>query len=108
MRNWRRHRGRCHRCPGRTKRFLLDQLEDRVHGGLFWSVTANGLPFEVEKHLYAQAFGIYGLSAYSRAFAHAEAAEAATDFSRRRGTAVRTRRRRGERKRAFPLYPALV
>jgi cellobiose epimerase len=61
----------------RTKRFLLDRLEDRVHGGLFWSVTANGLPFEVEKHLYAQAFGIYGLSAYARAFADTEAAEAA-------------------------------
>src|SRR5262249_18596673 len=61
----------------RTKRFLLDRLEDRVHGGLFWSVTANGLPFEVEKHLYAQAFGIYGLSAYARAFADAEAAGAA-------------------------------
>jgi mannobiose 2-epimerase len=61
----------------RTKRFLLDRLEDRVHGGLFWSVTANGLPFEVEKHLYAQAFGIYGLSAYARAFADSEAAEAA-------------------------------
>ena len=61
----------------RTKRFLLDRLEDRVHGGLFWSVTANGQPCEVEKHLYAQAFGIYGLSAYARAFADAEAAEAA-------------------------------
>jgi cellobiose epimerase len=61
----------------RTKRFLLDRLEDHVHGGLLWSVTAKGLPFEVEKHLYAQAFGIYGLSAYARAFADAEAAEAA-------------------------------
>jgi mannobiose 2-epimerase len=61
----------------RTKRFLLDRLEDRVNGGFFWSVTANGLPFEVEKHLYAQAFGIYGLSAYARAFADPEAAEAA-------------------------------
>src|SRR6516164_204034 len=61
----------------RTKRFLLDRLEDRIHGGLFWSVTANGFPYEVEKHLYAQAFGIYGLSAYARAFADAEAAEAA-------------------------------
>jgi cellobiose epimerase len=40
-------------------------------------VTADGLPFEVEKHLYAQAFGIYGLSAYARAFADSEAAEAA-------------------------------
>jgi uncharacterized protein YyaL (SSP411 family) len=61
----------------RTKRFLLDRLEDHVHGGLFWSVTANGLPFEVEKYLYAQAFGIYGLSAYARAFGDTEAAEAA-------------------------------
>jgi mannobiose 2-epimerase len=62
---------------GRTKRFLLDRLEDHVHGGLFWSVTADGQPFEVTKHVYAQTFGIYGLAAYARAFADAEAAEAA-------------------------------
>ena len=62
---------------GRTKRFLLERLEDQAYGGLFWSVTPDGQPLEVEKHVYAQAFGIYALSAYARAFADAEAAAAA-------------------------------
>ena len=61
----------------RTKRFLLDRLEDQVSGGLFWSVTPQGQTLETEKHVYAQAFGIYALSACARAFADAEAAAAA-------------------------------
>jgi cellobiose epimerase len=60
-----------------AKHFLLNRLEDRADGGLFWSVTSDGRPLEVDKHVYAQAIGIYALSAYGYAFADAEAAEAA-------------------------------
>jgi cellobiose epimerase len=61
----------------RTKRFLLERLEDQVYGGLLWSVTRAGQPLVVEMHIYAQAFGIYALSAYARTFADADAAAAA-------------------------------
>jgi mannobiose 2-epimerase len=58
----------------RTKRFLLDHLMDADDGGLFWSVSADGCLLEGDKHLYAQAFGIYSLSAHARAFTDDEAA----------------------------------
>jgi N-acylglucosamine 2-epimerase (GlcNAc 2-epimerase) len=57
-----------------AKHFLLNRLEDRADGGLFWSVTSDGRPLEVDKHVYAQAIGIYALSAYGHAFADAEGA----------------------------------
>jgi cellobiose epimerase len=68
---------------GRTKRFLLDHLVDRDHDGLLWSVSADGQIHEGDKHLYAQAFGIYGLSACARAFADEEAAAAALRLFRK-------------------------
>ena len=58
-------------------RFLLGRLEDQTYGGLLWSVTADGRRLEDAKHVYAQAFGIYALSAYARTFADEEAAAAA-------------------------------
>jgi mannobiose 2-epimerase len=33
----------------RAKHFLLNRLEDRAGGGLFWSVTSDGQPLEVDK-----------------------------------------------------------
>lgn len=42
-----------------TKHFF-----DETYGGVYWSVTAEGNPLETKKQVYAQAFAIYGLSAY--------------------------------------------
>lgn len=47
-------------------RDLLDRGWDPMHGGLFWSVSPDGKPVEDMKHIYVQAFGIYGLSEYHR------------------------------------------
>ena len=46
---------------GAACRFLAERLYDQRRGGLAFS-TADG-----QKHLYAQAFGIYGLAAYASA-----------------------------------------
>src|SRR4051812_5182337 len=61
----------------RTKRFLLEKFEDKIHAGLFWSVSADGTPLDTDKHLCGQGYGIFGLAAYAKTFADEEAACAA-------------------------------
>lgn len=46
---------------------FLESFEDKVNGGVYWSVTHEGKPLDLTKHTYCQAFAIYGLAAYSRA-----------------------------------------
>ena len=50
-----------------TGRFLLTRSADKLFGGFFWSVKPSGRRCEPDKHLYAQAFAIFGLAAYARA-----------------------------------------
>ncbi|MEY4590837.1 MAG: hypothetical protein RL497_2913 [Pseudomonadota bacterium] len=45
-------------------RYLHTHFADVRYGGYFWSVAANGEKLDGRKHLYAQAFMIYGLVAY--------------------------------------------
>jgi mannobiose 2-epimerase len=47
--------------------YLLRVFWDPEYDGLYWDVNAQGRPVTDRKHHYAQAFGIYGLSEYSRA-----------------------------------------
>lgn len=47
-------------------RFLLEKCLDRKEGGVYWSVTYDGLPLDTTKHTYNQAFAVYALSAYYR------------------------------------------
>jgi mannobiose 2-epimerase len=42
-------------------------MTDLKYGGLFWSVDWLGRTHEPHKQVYAQAFGIYGMSEYYRA-----------------------------------------
>lgn len=58
-------------------RFIRDYLTDPVYGGLYWSVDYNGNMLEGYKQVYAQAFGIYGLSEYFRASGNPEALDQA-------------------------------
>jgi len=44
--------------------FLSTHFYDAQFGGYFWSVSAQGKPFDTKKQIYAQAFTIYGLSEY--------------------------------------------
>jgi mannobiose 2-epimerase len=40
---------------------------DGTHGGVYWTVDAQGAPDDDRKHVYAQAFAIYALAEYHRA-----------------------------------------
>ena len=46
--------------------YVVTQFIDRLHGGVFWSVDADGEPCDTKKQYYAIAFTIYGLAEYSR------------------------------------------
>lgn len=48
----------------RAYRYIIDYFIDRVHGGVFWSLDADGTPRDTKKQFYAIAFTIYGLSEY--------------------------------------------
>lgn len=43
---------------------LSTRFHDPVHQGVYWSINHLGIPVNDRKHTYAQAFAIYGLSAY--------------------------------------------
>ena len=42
--------------------YFLEHFCDHRNGGVYWSVDASGKRLDAKKQLYAQAFGIYGLS----------------------------------------------
>lgn len=50
---------------------------DEQHGGIYWTVSAEGKPLDTSKQIYGQVFGIYGLSEYYRATSDPEALERA-------------------------------
>jgi mannobiose 2-epimerase len=47
--------------------YLSFRFWDDQYQGVFWSLDLNGQPVNDRKHTYAQAFSIYGLSAYYQA-----------------------------------------
>ena len=47
--------------------YFLEHFCDHRNGGVYWSVDASGKRLDAKKQLYAQAFGIYGLSELYRA-----------------------------------------
>ncbi len=72
--------GACLEQAEQTKAFLLNRVLDRARGGLFWAVTNDGRPADTSKHLYAQAFGIYALSAHAAAVGDLESLGAAKEL----------------------------
>lgn len=58
-------------------RFLSERLWDDHFGGAFWSVDYRGNPLDTKKHLYANAFALYGLAEYYRAVQEYQAVELA-------------------------------
>lgn len=63
-------------------RFLLERCLDREEGGVYWSLRHDGTPLDGAKHTYAQAFAIYGLSAYYEASGDRRALETARELFR--------------------------
>ena len=59
----------------RAKREIIDRFYDKEYGGVYWSLTPEGLPSDTKKQIYALGFAIYGLSEYCRATDDAEALE---------------------------------
>ncbi|MCA0293892.1 MAG: AGE family epimerase/isomerase [Actinobacteria bacterium] len=47
--------------------YLVAHFLDPVHGGVFWSVDADGAVVDDRKQVYAQAFAVYALAEYARA-----------------------------------------
>jgi mannobiose 2-epimerase len=60
--------------------FLQDKMRDRGHGGYFSKVTDDGRPSDRRKHVYLNAFALYGLVAYHRATGDVHALAAARDL----------------------------
>ncbi len=57
--------------------FLKDFCLDKERGGVYWSLTYDGQIDDSTKHTYNQAFAVYALSTYYRAFGVQEAIDIA-------------------------------
>ncbi|MDA3845175.1 MAG: AGE family epimerase/isomerase [Vallitaleaceae bacterium] len=62
--------------------FFVKHILDDVYKGVLWMVDYKGQSVDDRKHIYAQAFGIYGLSEYYRATKNSEALELAISLYR--------------------------
>ena len=60
--------------------FLRDHCYDKKRGGVYWSLDFLGNVVDSTKHTYNQAFAVYALSSYYRAFGRAEALGLATSL----------------------------
>ena len=66
----------------RAYHFINNFFIDRQYGGVYWSLKPGGEALDTKKQLYAQAFCIYGLSAYYQLTAHEEALQTAIELYR--------------------------
>lgn len=66
-------------CAERAYHYLLQYFFDLEHGGVYWEVSAQGLPLNKKKQVYAQAFVIYALSAYYQLTGEKQALERALE-----------------------------
>jgi mannobiose 2-epimerase len=64
----------------RAFNYIREFFWDKVHGGLYWSVDHQGKMLDGHKQVYAQAFGIYGMSEYYRATHDPQALELALEW----------------------------
>ena len=71
--------------------YFLDHFLDEDAGGVYWCLDASGRPLDDKKQLYAQAFAIYGLSAYYGMRKDPEALEIAMQLFRLIETRMRDR-----------------
>lgn len=56
----------------RAYEYIRVHFWDTQHGGVYWSVNAEGKPLDARKHTYANSFCIYGLTEYYRATGETE------------------------------------
>ncbi|MDI6401340.1 AGE family epimerase/isomerase [Balneolaceae bacterium ANBcel3] len=64
--------------------YAMDTLKtsfiDPEFEGVYWSLSESGRVYDDKKHIYTQAFGIYGLSEYHQASGNTEARKLAVDL----------------------------
>lgn len=60
--------------------FLVNVCVDREYGGVYWSVTNDGIPLDTTKHTYCQAFAVYALSSYYDATGNEQALKLAYEI----------------------------
>lgn len=63
----------------RAFHFLKNRFQDTWNKGFFWAVEVEGKPTENRKQVYGQAFAVYGLSEYYRAFQNEDALQLAKE-----------------------------
>jgi cellobiose epimerase len=64
----------------RAYEFLITRFWDQEHGGAFWRLDSNGRVLDDSKKIYGQAFYIYALAEYHRAFGIPAALQQAIDL----------------------------
>ena len=60
--------------------FIRDKFFDKEFGGLYWALDSLGNPINTRKQIYAQGFGIYGLSEYFKACGNRESLHLALEL----------------------------
>lgn len=70
------HEGIAHRAFDSLSKYFWD----KEHGGMYWSLNPDGIPADTQKKIYGQAFAIYGLAAYYKAWQNQEALEMAVSL----------------------------
>lgn len=61
----------------RALQYIYAHFIDTTHGGVYWSVDAQGQPLDTKKQVYAIGFMIYGLAEYVRATGDEQARQTA-------------------------------
>jgi len=57
----------------RAYHYLVSRFVDKVHGGMYWMLDADGKPMDTSKKIYGQAFAVYALTEYFLATGSADA-----------------------------------
>ena len=67
---------------GRAARVVRKQFLDDLHGGVYWMLDPSGRAVDDRKHVYAQAFAIYGLAEHYQATGNRESLSDAQELFR--------------------------
>jgi mannobiose 2-epimerase len=64
----------------RARDYIAQKFLDRQNGGVYWTVDRRGVALNDRKHVYAQAFTIYGLAEFYRITGEAQNLQLAQDL----------------------------
>lgn len=60
--------------------YIITNFQDPEYGGFYWTLDYTGHPVDARKHLYVQAFILYGLSEYQKATSDPKVLEQCTEL----------------------------